>query len=84
MVTVSCDELVDQRRAGQFLAQQQAPQPAYLKRAAEDEKFIDFVDSKWSGALPALFLYDRSGRLARSFIGETDIAVLDQAIRKLL
>lgn len=84
MVTVSCDEPEDQRKAAQFLAQHQVPQPAYLKRAAEDEKFINFVDGKWSGALPALFLYDRSGRMARSFIGETDVAVLDQAIRKLL
>ena len=84
MVTVSCDEPEDQRKAGQFLAQHQAPQPAYLKRAVEDEKFIDSVDGKWSGALPALFLYDRSGRLARSFIGETEVAVIDEAIRKLL
>ena len=84
MVTVSCDESEDQLKARQFLAQHQAPQPAYLKRVTEDEKFINFVDGKWSGALPALFLYDRNGRLARSFIGETDIAVLDQAIRKLL
>ena len=84
MVTVSCDEPEDQLKAGQFLAQHQVLQPAYLKRAAEDEKFIDFVDGKWSGALPALFLYDRSGRLAGSFFGETEIAVVDQAIRKLL
>jgi len=84
MVTVSCDEPEDQLKAGQFLAQHQVLQPAYLKRATEDEKFIDFVDRKWSGALPALFLYDRSGRLAGSFFGETEIAVVDQAIRKLL
>jgi len=84
MVTVSCDEPEDQLKAGQFLAQHQVLQPAYLKRAAEDEKFINFVDGKWSGALPALFLYDRGGRLAGSFFGETEIAVVDQAIRKLL
>jgi thiol-disulfide isomerase/thioredoxin len=84
MVTVSCDEPEDQLKAGQFLAQHQVLQPAYLKRVTEDEKFINFVDGKWSGALPALFLYDRSGRLAGSFVGETEIAALDQAIRKLL
>jgi thiol-disulfide isomerase/thioredoxin len=84
MVTVSCDEPEDQLKARQFLAQHQAPQPAYLKRAAEDEKFINSVNGKWSGALPALFLYDRGGRLAGSFIGETEIAVLEQAIRQLL
>jgi len=84
LVTVSCDEPEDQSKAGQFLTKHGAPQPAYLKRAAEDEKFIEFVSGKWSGALPAMFLYDRNGRLARSFIGETDMAVLEQAVLKLL
>jgi thiol-disulfide isomerase/thioredoxin len=84
LVTVSCDEPEDQSKAGQFLTKQGATQPAYLKRVAEDEKFINFVSGNWSGALPAMFLYDRNGRLARSFIGETDLAVLEQAILKLM
>ena len=42
------------------------------------------MDKKWSGALPALFLYDRAGRLAGSFIGETEMPVLERALRKLL
>ena len=84
LVTISCDEPEDQSKAAEFLTQHGAPAPAYLKRVAEDEAFIDSVDRKWSGALPALFLYDRSGRMVRSFIGETDASALEQAIRKLL
>ena len=84
LVTVSCDEPEEQSKAAQFLAQHGVPQPAYLKRVVEDEKFIDYVYGKWSGALPAMFLYDRNGRLARSFIGETDMAELERAILKLL
>jgi thiol-disulfide isomerase/thioredoxin len=84
LVTISCDEPEDQSKAAQFLTQNGAADPGYRKQVAEDEAFIDFVDKKWSGALPALFLYDRSGRLARSFIGETDISTIEQAIQKLL
>ena len=83
LVTVSCDEPEDEGKAAEFLAQKSVRGPAYLKRVADDEAFINFVDRKWSGALPALYLYDRSGRLARSFIGETDMSVLEEAILKL-
>jgi len=52
--------------------------------AKDDDKFINSVDPKWSGALPALFLYDRQGKLVKSFIGETELAVIEAAIRKIL
>ncbi|HSW48848.1 MAG TPA: TlpA disulfide reductase family protein [Bryobacteraceae bacterium] len=84
LVTVSCDEPEDRSKAAAFLAQHGAPQPAYLKQVDEDETFINSVDKKWSGALPALFLYDRAGRLTRSFIGETEIPALEKAVRALL
>jgi len=84
LVTVSCDEPEDRPKAAQFLAREGAPEPAYLKQVEEDEAFINSVDKKWSGALPALFLYDREGRLARSFIGETEISVLEKTLRDLL
>jgi hypothetical protein len=60
------------------------PQPAYIKRAKNDEKFIDSVDPKWSGALPGLFVYDRQGRLVKSFFGETGMTALDTVLKKLL
>ena len=42
------------------------------------------VDPKWSGALPALFLYDRKGKLVKSFFGETPLATVEAEINKLL
>lgn len=84
LVTVSCDEPEDRDKAAQFLAEFKVPEPAYIKQVTNDERFITSVDAKWSGALPALFLYDRAGRPVRSFIGETGMSVLEQEIRKLL
>lgn len=84
LVPVSCDEPEDEAKALEFLNKAGVAFPGYLKRVADDEKFIVSVDPKWSGALPALFLYDRSGRLVRSFVGEADLAEVERAIQKLL
>lgn len=84
LITISADEAEDQAKAAAFLDKSQAPAPAYIKRAHDDEKFINAIDPKWSGALPASFLYDRTGRKARSIIGEADMAELEALIRKLL
>jgi thiol-disulfide isomerase/thioredoxin len=84
LVTVSADEPEDQAAALQFLRRSKVQGPAYLKRVKNDDAFITSVDPKWSGALPALILFDRAGRKARAFVGETDLKALEAAIRTLL
>lgn len=84
LVTISADEPEQEADALRFLKQHGVAPPAYLKRARNDEKFINAIDPAWSGALPALFLYDRTGNRMRSWIGETDISELEAVIRKLL
>ena len=84
LATVSCDEPEQEAGAVAFLEKNGTPAPHYVKRAASDDRFIDAIDPKWSGALPALFLYDRQGRLVRSFIGETEMAALEAAVKRLL
>lgn len=83
-ITVSADEPEAEAAAKKFLAETGAgTMPAYIKRPKDDDKFIALVDSKWSGELPALFLYDRAGKRVQSFFGETPIAQVEAAIRKL-
>jgi thiol-disulfide isomerase/thioredoxin len=84
LVTISCDEPEQEAGALEFVRRQAAPPPAYIKRVRDDDRFINSIDPKWSGALPGLFLYDRQGRMVKSFIGETDMAALEAALRKLL
>ena len=84
LVTISADEPEDDARAAKVMEQAGAPKPAYHKSAKRDEDFINFIDHNWSGALPAVFLYDKNGRRVRSFIGETGTATLEKAIRSLL
>lgn len=83
-MTISADEPGKETDAAKFLAENGAPSPAYIRRSKDDDKFINSVDPQWSGALPALFLYDRSGRRVKSFIGEMPVAGIEAAITKLL
>jgi thiol-disulfide isomerase/thioredoxin len=84
LVTISADEPEQEAAAAAFLKKSAIGGTAYLRRAKDDDKFIHLVDPKWSGALPAQFLYDRQGKLVKSFTGETDLAAMEAAIRKIL
>jgi thiol-disulfide isomerase/thioredoxin len=84
LITISADEPEQEAEAFQFLKDQGVRFPAYLKRVENDDRFISSIDAKWSGALPALFLFDRHGSKAASFIGETEMKDLEAAIEKLL
>ncbi len=84
LVTISCDEPEQEPAAAQFVDRQGAPTPHYVRHAKSDDDFINAIDSKWSGALPALFLFNREGKQVQEFIGETDVKVLETAINKVL
>ena len=84
LVTISADDPEQEAAAVEFLKKSGVSGAAYLRRAKDDDKFINSVDAKWSGALPALFLYDRQGKLVKSFVGETELPVIETAIRKIL
>ena len=84
VITISADEPEQKAAAEKFIAKYGVQGNTYLRQAQSDDHFINAIDPKWSGALPALFLYDKSGRKVKSFIGETDIATIEAAIHKLL
>jgi thiol-disulfide isomerase/thioredoxin len=84
LVTVSADSADQQPAALKFLEHSGVRFPAFVKQVKDDDAFINAVDKKWSGALPALFLYDRSGHRVTSFVGEVEIADIEHAIDRLL
>jgi len=85
VVTVSADEPETVQAAAKFLKDTGAAGlPAYIKRPKDDDLFISQVDSKWQGALPALFLYDKTGKKVQAFFGETPIATIENAILRTL
>lgn len=84
LITVSADEPEQESAAQKFIADNRVPGRAYIRRAKDDDKFINSIDPKWSGALPALFLYDRVGRKVKSFLGEAPTKDVEAEIEKLL
>src|ERR1700683_5356999 len=66
LVTISADEPEAAADAEKVLKQFTVRGVAYLKQAQDDQHFIDSIDTKWSGALPALFLYDKAGHQVHS------------------
>ena len=84
LVTVSADSPDQEPAALEFLQKSGVRFPAYIKHVKDDEAFINSIDRGWSGALPALFLYDRAGRRATSFIGETETAKIEAAFAALI
>lgn len=84
LITISADESEKETVADSLLDKNGVPRPRYVKHADDDQQFIDSIDSKWSGALPSLFLYDASGACVARFIGEIDIADVEAAIKKAM
>jgi thiol-disulfide isomerase/thioredoxin len=84
LVTISADEPEDEKAAIAFLVKAGIPDPAFLKRVKNDDKFIGSIDPKWSGALPALILHDKTGKKVKTWVGETDLKALQAEINKLL
>jgi len=84
LVTISADEPEQEGQALQFIQKNSIPAPFYRKQAKNDDKFINGIDPKWSGELPASFLYDKTGKKVKSYFGEVNIASLERDIEKLL
>jgi thiol-disulfide isomerase/thioredoxin len=83
LVLVSAD-FEDQRESVlAFLKKQGASFPSYLKDQ-KDEDFIDGIDARWSGALPASFVVDRSGTIVDFWEGKKDYAALETKLAPLL
>lgn len=52
-----------------FLKKHRVLFPIYLAQFASQERFIDSIEKSWNGAIPATFIYDRSGNQKFSLIG---------------
>lgn len=83
LLAISADEPEQEGEAVKVLLKSGLAPPFFIKRPGEDDAFIRTVDPAWSGALPAVFLYDRQGRRLRSFIGETQTSLIEAALAEL-
>lgn len=91
LVMISADDPDGRAQAGVVLASAAAragigrdlDATSYLKND-DDMTLIDGLDPRWSGALPATFLFDAGGRRVRSWLAPITFADVDPEIRRQL
>jgi thiol-disulfide isomerase/thioredoxin len=84
LVPISADEPENEAAAREFLAKAGVKTQGYLKAPKDDDAFIRAIDAKWGGELPAIVLYDKTGKKAQIWKGETSVAAIEAAVAKLL
>jgi len=83
VMLVSADSDTDLAAVKRFLSEQGVDFPAYIK-AEKDQPFIDGMDKRWTGALPATFLYDGAGKLRDFWEGTASFNVFEQKVVEVL
>lgn len=84
VIFVTIDELEEvSKKVAPFLKAHEVTFRTYVKKTRDDEAFINSVDVKWSGAIPATFIYDTNGVLARRFVGQQDFKIFAEALQAL-
>jgi thiol-disulfide isomerase/thioredoxin len=81
LALVSAD--FDSAAAHAFLADRGVDFATFLK-SGDDMAFIDGLDPRWTGALPATFVYDARGRLVAFWEGRADRTRFEEAVRAAL
>jgi hypothetical protein len=68
-----------------FLVQHGVDFPSYIRGADEgDQAFINGIDPHWSGALPATWVFDGTGKVRSFWEGRADHARFEQAVLAVL
>jgi thiol-disulfide isomerase/thioredoxin len=80
---VSGDFPSERSQVVEFLTAHGVHGEAYLK-AGNDEEFINAFDADWSGALPATFIYDRTGSQRHSLLESSTYEELEKLIVAML
>lgn len=78
LVLVSADVEEDTQRVKEFLAEQGVSFTTYIK-SEPDNSFVNNLSPDWSGALPATFIYNKSGALRKFWMGDASFAEFESA-----
>jgi thiol-disulfide isomerase/thioredoxin len=82
-VHISADDSSDLKsKVIPFLKEQKARSDQFLQDTEDPQEMIDVVFKEWSGALPATFVYDKTGKLVFRQFGIIDRDVLTAEIEK--
>jgi thiol-disulfide isomerase/thioredoxin len=83
LILVSTDFESELPAAQRFLADRGVDFPTFVKEGS-DMEFIDAIDPRWSGALPATLIYQRGGKLVQFVEGRISYEMLERVVSGVL
>lgn len=75
LVLVSADFPGMEREVATFLTEQGVDFPTLMK-TGKDDAFVNDLDARWTGALPATFVYDAHGKIVRYWEGKASYTLI--------
>jgi thiol-disulfide isomerase/thioredoxin len=82
-ISVDDSEVLDSKVIP-FIKNQKVNFEIYLLKVVEPEDFINLLNEKWSGAIPATFIYDKDGNQKEMLIGKQSYESFEEAIKKVI
>ena len=82
-ISVDDSEVLDSKVIP-FLKNQKAKFENYLLKVTEPEDFINLLNKKWSGAIPATFIYKKNSKQNEMLIGKQSYKLFEQAVKKVI
>ena len=81
VVGISIDDPADiPSKVVPFLKKHAVPYPVFVKAGGNDEDFINALNGRWTGAVPATFVYDSTGTQRKMLVGKQTYALLHSAV----
>jgi thiol-disulfide isomerase/thioredoxin len=84
LVLLSVDFDSELPEVNRFLAGHGVDFETYLRTGGDDDRFINSLSPLWSGALPATFIYDGSGKLRDFWEGKASYAQMERRLLPVL
>lgn len=84
VIVISVDDIQNTAQVAQFLREQKAKMPAFIKKPGDSETFINAVDKEWPGAIPFTVVYDRNGKTFTRLIGDHTFQQFEATVKKAL
>ena len=84
LILVAIDDIdILQKTIRPMLARFGVTFPSYILQGTADDEFITSMNAAWSGALPATFLYDRTGKQTSMLVGGKSYRQFAAAVGRL-
>lgn len=83
-ISIDDDDAKTKHKVMAFLRKMNVSSTSYIKESGDDEKFINAVNRKWTGAVPSTLIYGKNGELVKMKVEESSLAELERIIKPLL